>query len=114
MTEQSTALVERVSEGRISIVTLHRPDAYNALNTQLAQDLVAAFDGLASDQTLRCVVLTGSGTKAFCAGADLKERADMTTEEWFEQHRIFEAAFNCIHNFPKPLLAAVNGVAAGG
>jgi enoyl-CoA hydratase len=111
---ESTVLVERISDGRVAVATLNRPEAYNALSTQLAKDLVAVFDPLSTDPTLRCVVLTGSGAKAFCAGADLKERADMTTEAWFDQHRVFEAAFDCLRRFPKPLIAAVNGVAAGG
>lgn len=114
MTSESTVLVERACRDRVAKVTLNRPNAYNALNTQLAKDLVTAFDELSADDALRCVVLTGQGRKAFCAGADLKERADMTTGAWFEQHRIFEATFECLRSFSKPLLAAINGVAAGG
>jgi enoyl-CoA hydratase/carnithine racemase len=107
-------LVERVAGGRVAVVTLHRPEAYNALSTQLAEAIVATFAQLADETTLRCVILTGAGPKAFCAGADLKERSDMTAEAWFAQHRIFEAAFECLRRFTKPLFAAVNGVAAGG
>jgi enoyl-CoA hydratase len=110
----TTVLVDRDAGGRVAVITLKRPDAYNALNTRLAEELVAALEHLGSERELRCVVLTGSGTRAFCAGADLKERAGMTAEAWFTQHRIFEHAFMSLRSFAKPLFAAVNGVAAGG
>lgn len=109
-----TLLVERFADRRLAIVTINRPEAYNALNTQLARDLVSAFAAIADDRSLRCVVLTGVGPKAFCAGADLKERLDMTAEAWLAQHQIFEAAFAALRTFERPLIAAVNGVAAGG
>lgn len=111
---EETVLVQPAAGGRIAVVTLNRPDAYNALNTRLAEELVAALERLASERQLRCVVLTGTGTRAFCAGADLKERAGMTADAWFAQHRIFEHAFASLRIFPRPLFAAVNGVAAGG
>lgn len=109
-----TLIVEQLADRQLAIVTINRPQAYNALNTQLARDLTSAFGALSSDRSLRCVVLTGAGAKAFCAGADLKERSDMTAEAWLTQHKIFETAFAALRTFEKPLIAAVNGVAAGG
>ena len=73
------------------IVRLNRPDASNALNTQMGRDLVRFFEDVALDPGgLRCIVLTGTGEKAFCAGGDLKERRGMTDEAWTRQHVIFE------------------------
>ncbi|WP_283814207.1 enoyl-CoA hydratase-related protein [Bradyrhizobium sp. AUGA SZCCT0160] len=77
-----TLALERVDE-HVTIVRLNRPDASNALNTQMGRDLVRCFEDVALDPAnLRCIVLTGSGDKAFCAGGDLKERRGMTDEQW--------------------------------
>lgn len=96
----------------VALVTLNRPDAANALNAQMAQDLIACFGAM--DTTCRVMVLTGSGTRAFCAGADLKERKGMDMAQWEAQHRQFRAARDAILNAPFPVMAAVNGAAFGG
>jgi enoyl-CoA hydratase/carnithine racemase len=114
VTADEPLYVERVADGRVAVVTLNRPAVRNALNTQLAEELIRVFGELDTTTALRCAILTGSGTKAFCAGADLKERADMTDEAWRAQHVIFENAFAALRHFSKPLIAAVNGVAAAG
>jgi enoyl-CoA hydratase/carnithine racemase len=112
--EYETLLVKR-HEGHVLIVTLNRPDHRNALNTQMGLDLRDLFSTLYVDQEdLRCAVLTGSGTKAFCAGGDLKQRNEMTTEDWQAQHAIFEQMAEAILNCPIPIIAAVNGAAYGG
>ena len=97
-------------------VSLNRPDFRNALNTQMGLDLRDLFqNGLNRDAgSVRCVVLTGSGDKAFCAGGDLKERDGMTDEAWRVQHVIFEEAIYGIMDCPLPVIAAVNGAAFGG
>ncbi|MEM7563619.1 MAG: enoyl-CoA hydratase-related protein [Pseudomonadota bacterium] len=80
-----------------------------------ATDLVQLFEGLAEDAgDIRCIILTGSGEKAFCAGGDLKERDGMTTETWTEQHLIYERMIRAVVGCPIPLIAAVNGAAFGG
>ena len=96
-------------------VTLNRPGAANALDSQMGEDLVVVFEAIASDplQT-RCIVLTGAGEKAFCAGGDLKERSGMSDEAWGHQHRIFERMLRAILDCPVPVIAAVNGAAYGG
>ncbi|MEJ8572364.1 enoyl-CoA hydratase-related protein [Microbaculum marinum] len=102
-------------EDHVLVVTLNRPDSANAMNTQMGLDLMAVFEKLAIDhQDLRCVVLTGSGRKAFCAGGDLKERKGMSDETWAAQHAIFERMVRAIIGCPLPLIAAVNGAAYGG
>ena len=97
------------------LVTLHRPEAANAMNTQLGRDLLALFDAIAADPAAqRCIVLTGAGTRAFCAGGDLKERNGMTDRQWQDQHLIFERAIRALLACPVPLIAAVNGAAYAG
>lgn len=98
----------------VTVVTLNRPAVMNALNTQMGLDLIEAFTALASSRDTRCVILTGTGDRAFCAGGDLKQRRGMTDEQWRAQHEIFERAFSAILNCPLPVIAAVNGVAYAG
>ena len=97
-------------------IGLNRPEARNALNTQMGLDLRDVFqDGLNQDAgDVRCVVITGIGDKAFCAGGDLKERDGMTDRQWRAQHVIFEQAVYGIMDCPLPVIAAVNGAAFGG
>ena len=72
-------------------VSLNRPDVGNAINTRMGQELLDLWQRLTEDaQGVRCVVLTGTGNKIFCAGGDLKERNGMTRAQWTQQHEIFE------------------------
>lgn len=99
----------------VLLVTLNRPEALNALNTQMAADLQALFLELtARPQGVRCIVLTGAGGKAFCAGGDLKQRDGMTPAQWQAQHEQFERGFVAIMECPLPVIAALNGLAYGG
>lgn len=101
-------------KGNAAYVKLNRPDAYNALSTQLARDIIDVLEDLAGDDTVFAAVLTGEGEKAFCVGADLKERKTMTLEEMRKQRALFVDAFTAVARFPKPLVAAINGFALGG
>src|SRR5688572_14913292 len=97
------------------LVTLNRPAGANAPNTQMGTELRELKAGVTCDTgDTRAVVLTGSGTKAFCAGGDLKERNGMTVETWQRQHEIFEEAFWTLMELPVPVIAAVNGHAYAG
>ncbi|MGA0596131.1 enoyl-CoA hydratase/isomerase family protein [Enterovirga sp. CN4-39] len=97
------------------IVRTNRPEASNALNTQMGLDLVRCFEDVALDPgDLRCIVLTGTGEKAFCAGGDLKERRGMTDEAWTRQHVIFERMVRALVDCPVPIIGAINGAAYGG
>lgn len=110
----ATITVERRDE-HILLVTLSRPEVFNAMNTQMGLDLMELFEGFALDaEDVRVIVLTGTGEKAFCAGGDLKERKGMTDEAWQAQHAIFERMVRAIIGCPIPVIAAVNGVAFGG
>ena len=99
----------------ILIVTLNRPDAANAMNTQMGRELMEVFEAFQIElDDVRCIILTGRGEKAFCAGGDLKERRGMTDEAWQAQHAVFERMVRAIINCPLPVIAAVNGAAYGG
>jgi enoyl-CoA hydratase len=96
-------------------VTMNRPDVMNAMNTQMMEELRDCFMSFYVDaDTTRCIVFTGAGDKAFCAGADLKERNGMSDATWRRQHAIVEQAVRAIVDCPVPVLAAVNGVAYAG
>ena len=96
-------------------VTLNRPEVGNALNTQMGNDLLDLWNHLTEDaREIRCVVLTGSGEKIFCAGGDLKERNGMTREQWRRQHELFERMYWAMIDLPVPVIAAVNGHAYAG
>jgi enoyl-CoA hydratase/carnithine racemase len=102
-------------EQRILVVALNRPQTRNALSTRMGTELMSFFTALAlSPGDFRCVVLTGKGDKAFCAGGDLKERNGMTDQQWNTQHLIFERMIRAIMECPLPLVGAINGAAYGG
>src|SRR5215207_8449289 len=88
----SALTVTRSADGFVVTVELHRPEALNAMNTAMGEDLLRCFDAFTWDTTARAVVFTGAGDKAFCVGGDLKERMGMTDEAWRAQHLIFEQA----------------------
>lgn len=115
MRQQYETLKLDVLDEHVLVVTLDRPESLNALNTQMGLDLFDLWSGLYRDQeAIRCAVLTGSGTRAFCAGGDLKERNEMTDDAWRKQHAIFEQAFIAMLDCPVPIISAVNGAAFGG
>jgi len=96
-------------------VTLNRPDRANAFTSQMAQELLMVFQSLEAEPGLyRCVVLTGAGERAFCAGADLKERNGMTDAEFRSQHYLFERMARAVLACPSPLIGAINGAAFAG
>lgn len=103
-------LVDR-PQAEIAVVKLNRPEARNALNGELRSSLAAVFEELTDDDSLRCVVLTGS-EKVFAAGADIKAMADATPSAMARNGA--SAAWQVLRNFPKPVIAAVNGWALGG
>jgi enoyl-CoA hydratase/carnithine racemase len=97
------------------LVTLNRPEVANAMNTQMGLDLLDLFHAIGgAPNQQRCIVITGAGSRAFCAGGDLKERNGMTDQQWQDQHLIFERAIRAIINCPVPVIAAVNGAAYAG
>lgn len=112
MSAQTVAFEQRE---RVLVVTLNRPAALNALNSQMGRELHELWTRLTAEPgETRCVVLTGSGDRAFCAGADLKERDGMSQADWQTQHELFERGFMALMELPLPVIAALNGHAFGG
>lgn len=102
-------------DGNLVQVLLNRPDVANAMNTQMGRDLLSFFSDLTSEPAqVRCVVLSGAGDRAFCAGGDLKERNGMSDEQWQAQHLVYEQMIRAVIDCPIPVIAAVNGAAFGG
>ena len=106
-----TLLLEK--RGNISILTLNRPEAYNALNTQLLRELAEAADELEADKSIRALIITGAG-KAFVAGADIREMRSLTHEQAKAFARTGHDAFRKIDDLYMPVIAAINGYALGG
>lgn len=110
---QDKAVVYECSEG-IATITLNRPEIMNAVNFQLLHELDECLNRLRFDPAVRVVIITGAGDKAFCAGADLKERASLSPEQVKTFIFTIRRVFDDIEQFTKPVIAAVNGVALGG
>ncbi len=114
--EYSTILVERADN--FARITLNRPDKLNALNRQLLTELDHALDALAQETSIAALIITGSGEKAFAAGADISELQACFNPDDAQAGRSFaefgQSVFNKIEDFGKPVIAAVNGFALGG
>src|SRR5207248_861714 len=109
-----TLQVEDKGDGLVLLI-LNRPQVANAMNTQMGRDLLDFFDAVNGDPlAYRCILMTGAGDKAFCAGGDLKERLGMTDETWQTQHLLFERAIRAFSGSPVPIIGAVNGAAYAG
>jgi len=110
MTDYATILVEQ--RGAVTLVTLNRPEALNALNSNVLNELIQVFVAYDSDDGQRCLVLTGSGEKAFAAGADIKEMQPQGFADMYSSN--FFAGWGQVTRTRKPWIAAVNGFALGG
>jgi enoyl-CoA hydratase/carnithine racemase len=112
---RSLVTVTRHGEGgHVAELALDRPEAMNAVSTAMARDLGAACAGLAADESVRCVIVTSTSSKAFCVGADLKERNSFTDADLMQQRPVARAAYGGVLNLPMPSLAVVEGFALGG
>lgn len=108
------ANVKYEKKGVIAYVTVDRPKVLNALNTSTWNDLKAAFEDAKADASVRGVILTGSGDKAFIAGADISELAHLDAYGAEESSRLGQGVLDFIENLGKPVIAAINGFALGG
>lgn len=100
-------------KGNVGILTINRPKALNALNSEVLNDLDAALDAVDLD-TVRCLILTGAGEKSFVAGADIAEMSTLTKEGGEAFGKKGNDIFRKLETFPIPVIAAVNGFALGG
>lgn len=107
-----TILVEQ--RDAVTLVTLNRPKALNALNSQVLDELIDAFAAYEKDGSQRCLVLTGSGDKAFAAGADIKEMLDKQAADFYLEDFFAGWTADLVKKTRKPWIAAVNGFALGG
>ena len=101
------------TQGAVTLITLNRPEALNALSSTVLAELIGAFAGFEADDSQHCAVVTGSGDKAFAAGADIKEMPDKPAADFYLED--FFSGWNTMTaNTRKPWIAAVNGFALGG
>ncbi|MEH0020634.1 MAG: enoyl-CoA hydratase-related protein [Desulfobacter sp.] len=112
MTDNAILQVEE--KNNAAVLTLNRPGVMNCLNFELLYALRDEIDRLQYRTDIRCIILTGAGEKAFCAGADLKERATLTQDEVKKFILTIRTLMSAIQNLPIPVIAAVNGIALGG
>ncbi len=110
MNESMKTIVEK----GIAILTLNRPSHLNAMNGGLVAELKQSFEKLNEDTSVRVIILTGAGDRAFCVGADLKERRTMSDLEVAERIRAYKFTFGRIATVAKPVICAINGFAFGG
>ena len=110
--EFNNVLLEK--EGNIAIVTINRPKALNALNSETLKELNAVIEDLENDKEIYCVILTGSGEKSFVAGADISEMKDLDSKGGKEFGLLGNKVFRRLENLDKPVIAAISGFALGG
>src|SRR5207253_5718595 len=98
----------------VAVITIDRPKVLNALNAQTVGEIAQAFEQARADESVRAVIVTGGGEKAFVAGADINELAAQTPISGKETAQRGQEVLQFIERFPKPVIAAVNGFALGG
>lgn len=109
-----TTLVLLEKTDHIALITMNRPESRNALSLALLHDLKDTLSTLANDRDVRCLILTGTGDKAFSAGADLKERLPLKAEERSAHSRLINQVASDLERFPVPVIAAIRGFALAG
>ena len=112
MNETEFVRVER--QDHIAWLNLNRPESLNAISGALARELTARCGEVAGDEDVWVVVLRAEGEKAFCVGADLKERASFTTDDYFANRKQMRSMFDAVRTLPQPAIASVFGFALGG
>src|SRR3954451_13964722 len=106
--------VDLTRDGAIATITLNRPDALNAFNTEQLHALLDVYEQVKTDPTIRVVIVTGAGERAFAAGADIKEMVALARDGGFSFGRLGHAITRGVETLPQPVIAAVNGFALGG
>ena len=111
---EQPVLVDHLADGRVAVITLNRPHADNAITTEMGARLTDILETIAVRPAIRVAVITGAGERAFSVGSDLRQRRDMTKEDWLRQRQDFDRTLYTLRQLRKPIFAAVNGIAYGG
>src|SRR6478609_1231132 len=111
---EPSVLVEYVAGDSVAVITLNRPHADNAITTEMGARLTEVLETVAVQPAIRVVIVTGAGERAFSVGSDLRQRKDMTKEQWLRQRQDFDRTLYTLRQLRKPIFAAVNGIAYGG
>jgi enoyl-CoA hydratase len=107
-------LVEYTQDEKVAVITLNRPHADNAITTAMGARLTEILETIAVRPAVRAVILTGAGRRAFSVGSDLRQRKNMTKEDWLRQRQDFDRTLYTVRQLRKPIFTAVNGIAYGG
>jgi enoyl-CoA hydratase len=111
---EQPVLADYVADGHVAVITLNRPHADNAITTEMGARLTEILETIAVRPSIRVAIITGAGTRAFSVGSDLRQRKNMTKEDWLRQRQDFDRTLYTVRQLRKPILAAVNGTAYGG
>jgi enoyl-CoA hydratase len=107
-------LLEHTDDGHVAVITLNRPQADNAITTEMGARLTEVLETIAVSSSVRVAIITGAGTRAFSVGSDLRQRKNMSKEDWLRQRQDFDRTLYTLRQLRKPIFAAVNGIAYGG
>ena len=110
----SELLIDRNRAPGTAVLTLNRPEVLNAFNTAMWRQWWDALREMAYDREINALIVHGAGERAFSAGGDLKERNSMSDADWAAQHQLIEDVLLALRDFPRPVIAAVHGIAHGG
>jgi len=108
------SLVSYSTDGPVATVKINRPDKHNAMNTDVARELIGVFKSIALEEKVLAVILTGEGNRAFSAGADIEYMSKITPDESVEYAKLGQLLTHTVEALPQPTIAAVNGYALGG
>jgi enoyl-CoA hydratase len=111
---EQPVLADYVADGHVAVITLNRPHADNAITTEMGARLTEILETIAVRPSIRVAIITGAGTRAFSVGSDLRQRKDMSKEDWLRQRQDFDRTLYTVRQLRKPIFAAVNGIAYGG
>jgi enoyl-CoA hydratase/carnithine racemase len=111
---EPSVLLDYLSDNQIATITLNRPLADNAIDTEMGELLTEALETIAVQTAVRVAYITGAGRRAFSVGSDLRQRKSMTKEQWLRQRQAFDRTLYTLRQMRKPIFAVVNGIAYGG
>ena len=112
--DEPSVLLDYLADHRIATITLNRPLADNAIDTEMGRLLTEALETIAVQTSVRVAYITGAGDRAFSVGSDLRQRKSMTKEQWLRQRQEFDRTLYTLRQMRKPIFAVVNGIAYGG